>query len=114
MRQPLEMILSFRLEVAAYCIVVVEHTTVMQTQKTCTGLCVYACVHVLKNAHAPCIHAPTQHNAECYTFVSSSMRKMHAHGIVLFDTRKHNTQKPRPHGRPFSNDKGTHSPIIWF
>ena len=49
MRQPLEMILSFRLEVAAYCIVVVEHTTVMQTQKNLYGLvrlCLRACVTV--------------------------------------------------------------------
>ena len=26
----------------------------------------------------------------------SSMRKMHAHGMILFDTKTHNTQKPKP------------------
>ena len=54
MRQPLEMILSFRLEVAAYCIVVVEHTTVMQTQKHMYRLMRFmlACMCNCKNAHA--------------------------------------------------------------
>ena len=46
MRQLLNMIRSFRLEVAAYCILVVKHTTVVQTRNKCTGLCNSACVHV--------------------------------------------------------------------
>ena len=49
MKQLLKMILSFRLE-AAYCIVVVEHSTVMQTHKKhmygLVSLCLRACVHL--------------------------------------------------------------------